>query len=243
VCKEIFTNGKILLPNKSVANILRILEKNPLDISKRECYVHFMNNGQKSETDQFKSLQILDELSRNDSLTQRDLSSSLGVALGLVNSYIKNLIAKGYITVKAIPPKRYAYYLTPKGFAEKTRLTYDLLHDYTRVYREARKNLKKLFHELQADGMKSILFAGVDEVAEIAYISLQETTMVFAGVVDDGKAAGEMFFGKIIQPIQNAHDMRYDCIVVTSYLKRDAIYKKLIDSGIEKESIKMILTR
>jgi predicted transcriptional regulator len=94
----------------------------------------------------YQSLQILDELSNNDSLTQRDLSSRLGIALGLVNSYIKNLVAKGYLTVKAIPSKRYAYYLTPKGFAEKTKLTYDLLHDYTRVYREARKILKQLFH-------------------------------------------------------------------------------------------------
>src|SRR5512147_3281525 len=85
-----------------------------------------------------RSLQILDELANNDSLTQRDLSSRLGIALGLVNSYLKNLIAKGYITVKAIPPKRYAYYLTPTGFAEKTRLAYDLLQDYTRIYREAR---------------------------------------------------------------------------------------------------------
>ncbi len=49
-----------------------------------------------SGTEPYRSLQILDELSNNDSLTQRELSSSLGIALGLVNSYIKNLIKKGY---------------------------------------------------------------------------------------------------------------------------------------------------
>ncbi len=98
-----------------------------------------------SGTDQFRSLQILDELAQNDSLTQRDLSGRLGIALGLVNSYIKNLVAKGFITVKAIPPKRYTYYLTPKGFTEKTRLAYDLLQDYTRIYREAKNNLRSLF--------------------------------------------------------------------------------------------------
>src|SRR5512135_1932825 len=119
-----------------------------------------MNNASGQEP--HKSLQILTELSSDDSLTQRDLSSRLGIALGLVNSYIKNLVAKGYITVKSIPTRRYAYYLTPKGFAEKTRLTYDTLHDYTRIYREARNNLKKLFHELQADGIRKIVFAGAD---------------------------------------------------------------------------------
>ncbi len=193
-----------------------------------------------SGADHLKSLQILDELSNNDSLTQRDLSSRLGIALGLVNSYIKNLIAKGYITVKAIPSKRYAYYLTPKGFNEKTKLTYDLLHDYTRVYREARKNLKQLFHELQASGVKKIVFAGADEVAEIAYISLQETSLELVNVVDDDMS-GKNFFGKQVQPVQSVQDMHYDAIVVTSYLKRKQLYERLIHVDVNKESIRTFL--
>src|SRR5512136_3000015 len=119
------------------------------------------------EPEERRSLQILTELSRNDSLTQRDLSSNLGIALGLVNSYIKNLMAKGFITVKSIPPRRYAYFLTPKGLAEKTRLTYLLLQDYTRIYREAKSNFRRLFAELSAGGAKRLVFAGADEVAEI----------------------------------------------------------------------------
>ena len=56
-------------------------------------------------------------------LGPRVRSELKGIALGLVNSYLKNLIAKGYITVKAIPPKRYTYYLTPTGFADSLRGT------------------------------------------------------------------------------------------------------------------------
>jgi hypothetical protein len=76
---------------------------------------------------------------------------------------MKNLIRKGYITVKSIPPRRYAYYLTPKGFSEKTRLTYHLLQDYTRIYREARDNLRK---PANSANKKSGLW--VHEVVEIA---------------------------------------------------------------------------
>lgn len=190
-------------------------------------------------TEHYRSLQILDELSNNDSLTQRDLSSRLGIALGLVNSYIKNLIAKGYITVKAIPSKRYAYYLTPKGFTEKTRLTYDLLHDYTRVYREARKNLKQLFHDLQENGMKRIVFAGSDEVAEIAYITLQETNIELAGVVDLG-SGGALFFGKQVKPLGRLQDMQYDCVVVASYVNRDKIRHALLQQGVDKKAIREV---
>src|SRR5208283_1130512 len=186
-----------------------------------------MNNNIGSE--KRGSLQILTELSANDSLTQRDLSSSLGIALGLVNSYVRNLVTKGFITVKTIPRRRYAYYLTPKGFAEKTRLAYDLLQDYTRIYREARSNFKKLFNEL--DGAKNIVFAGADEVAEIAYLTLQETDLKLTGIVDEGMA-GKKFFGRNIKPMSDVVSMDYDCIIVASYLRREEIYKKLISSKV-----------
>ncbi len=193
------------------------------------------------ETEQYRSLQILHELSNNDSLTQRDLSSRLGIALGLVNSYIKNLVKKGYITVKAIPTKRYAYYLTPTGFSEKTRLTYHMLQDYTNIYRQARKSLQALFGDLQEQGVKTVVFAGADEVAEIAYLTLQETDLKLAGVVDM-ENPDAAFFGNKILPIQAIGQLSCDRIVVTSYLRRDKIYQELIKNGIDKETIRTIST-
>jgi len=194
-----------------------------------------------SETGRYRDLQILDELSNNDALTQRDLSKRMGIALGLVNSYLKNLIAKGYITVSTIPPKRYGYYLTPKGFAEKTRLAYDLLQDYTRIYREAKNNYRKLFTDLERIGVKRVVFAGVDEVAEFAYITLQETDIEIVGAVDNEKN-GESFFGKTIRPIRDVASFSYDVIVVTSYIQRDKITSELLSNGIRKSDIREIFT-
>jgi DNA-binding MarR family transcriptional regulator len=187
----------------------------------------------------FRSLRILDELSNNDSLTQRDLSHRLGIALGLVNSYLKNLIKKGFITVRAIPAKRYAYYLTSKGFTEKTRLTFDMLGDYTRIYREARKDLTVLFKEMQDEGIRRVVFAGADEVAEIAYITLQETKLNLIAVVDSERP-GENFFNITILPLKAITDMEYDRVIVTSYLKQDAYFAKLVNIGIKKNRIKNI---
>jgi len=198
-----------------------------------------MNNT--PEPEERRSLQILTELSRNDSLTQRDLSSNLGIALGLVNSYIKNLMAKGFITVKSIPPRRYAYFLTPKGLAEKTRLTYHLLQDYTRIYREAKSNFRRLFAELRTDGIKRVVFAGADEVAEIAYLTLHETDLELSGVVD-GEMAGKKFFGREIRPLGDIRTMSYDFIVVTSYLKREKIYRELLNNGADRKSVRVIFS-
>ena len=192
-----------------------------------------MNNNRRAETDDQRSLKILNELADNDSLTQRDLSDRLGIALGLVNSYIKNLVKKGYLTVKAIPRKRYVYYLTPKGFAEKTRLPYDLLQDYTRIYREAPGNLKKLFDEIYRDGVRKVVFAGADEVAEIAYITLQESKIELVGVVDN-ENEGKNFFGFNVHNMNGLKSLQYDSVVVTSYLRREKIYEELarnMDTG------------
>lgn len=198
-----------------------------------------MNDDRPLEPEQHKTLQILSALSDNIAVTQRDLSSGLGIALGLVNSYIKNLIRKGYITVKSIPPRRYAYYLTPKGFSEKTRLTYHLLQDYTRIYRQARANLRNLFSELQANGARKVVFAGADEVAEIAYLTLQETDIELSGVVDVERA-GKKFLGREIVSVQDIASLRYDSVVITSYVKREKIYKELLRNNIDKKDIKII---
>ena len=76
------------------------------------------------------------------------------------------------------------YYLTPTGFAEKTRLTYHHLQNFTNLYKEARRDFKELFSRLHKEGVRSVIFAGADESAEIAYLSLQEFDIEFEGIVD-----------------------------------------------------------
>ena len=85
----------------------------------------------------FRSLQLLEEISRDESVSQRDLSKRLGIAVGLVNSYVKNLITKGFVRVTSFPKNRYKYLLTSKGIAEKTRLTYHHLQYFTSLYTTA----------------------------------------------------------------------------------------------------------
>ncbi|GBE39705.1 hypothetical protein BMS3Bbin08_02336 [bacterium BMS3Bbin08] len=197
-------------------------------------------NGEKAENlGGYKSLLLLDEISKGQDLSQRDLSKKLNLALGLVNSYIKNLISKGYVTIKNIPSKRYAYYLTPKGFAEKSRLTYHLLHDYNRIFREARRNFKQLFTKLHKDGVASVVFAGADEVAEIAYLSLQEVDIELKGVVDNARQ-GKDFFRTEVRPVNEITSLKYDSIIITTYLMRDLVYKELLSNGVPGVKIQTI---
>lgn len=194
-------------------------------------------NGQKADSqDSYKSLMLLDELAKGEPLSQRDISKKLNIALGLVNSYIKNLVAKGYVTISAIPAKRYVYYLTPQGFSEKTRLTYQLLQSYTNIYKDARRDFRKMFHELSLRGTKKVAFAGVDEVAEIAYLSLQEVDIELAGAFDDAKT-GANFFKTVVRPFRDIHDVEYGGVVLSTYLRREEIFQKLLEHRVPEEKI------
>jgi DNA-binding MarR family transcriptional regulator len=201
--------------------------------------VHDLNDKAQNSQDTYKSLLLLDEISKGEAISQRDLSRKLNIALGLVNSYIKNLVSKGYITIKAIPSNRYAYYLTPKGFTEKTRLTYHHLQNFTNLYMVARKDYKKLFENLYKEEVKSVIFAGADESAEIAFLSLQEFNIEFAGIVDN-RRAGKTFFKYRIMPLAHIAETSANFIIISSFLERDLIFSQLIDAGIHPERIKSI---
>ncbi|MFA4828083.1 MAG: winged helix-turn-helix transcriptional regulator [Thermodesulfovibrionales bacterium] len=201
--------------------------------------VHGLNGEKQGNQDTYKSLLLLDEISKGEQLSQRDLSKKLNIALGLVNSYMKNLVSKGYITIRAIPSKRYVYYLTPTGFAEKTRLTYHHLQNFTNLYKEARRDFKELFSRLHKEGVRSVIFAGADESAEIAYLSLQEFDIEFEGIVDN-EPDGRDFFRYRIMPFERVKEINADFVIVSSFLRRDAIYKRLIEEGILPDKIKSI---
>src|SRR5438094_9769199 len=74
-----------------------------------------------------RDLQLLNEVERNAAVTQRSLARNLGVAVGLANLYLKRLVRKGHIKITTIPRHRIKYLLTPRGMAEKTRLTYEYM--------------------------------------------------------------------------------------------------------------------
>lgn len=196
-------------------------------------------NDKNGSGDSYQSLLLLEEISKEEPLSQRELSKRLGIALGLVNSYVKNMISKGYIRVTSFPKNRYHYLLTPKGITEKSRLTYQHLHYFTNLYTIARKDYRELFDKLEKNKVRKVIFCGVDEVAEIAYLSLQETDMELVGVVDAERNA-KHFFGYKVSQIEDIKGIHFDRAIVTSLKKRKRLLDILDDLGIGKDKICVI---
>lgn len=191
-----------------------------------------MNDTVEKPLDSSRSLQLLSEISGEEPLSQRELSRRLGIAVGLVNSYLKNLVSKGFVRVKNFPSNRYAYLLTPQGIVEKSRLAYQHLSYFTSLYTVARQDYLELFRSMEENGMREVVFCGVDEVAEVAYLSLQETGLKLAAVMDDTRC-GENFFGLTIVSLEAGVRQVTAPLVISSLKRRDELTQVVKNLGVE----------
>src|ERR1700709_593374 len=102
-------------------------------------------------------LGLLESLERDGARSQRKLASELGIALGLVNAYLKRCVKKGLLKVSEAPARRYVYYLTPQGFAEKSKLTVDYLSYSFSFFRQARSDCAEVLATARACGVKRVV--------------------------------------------------------------------------------------
>ncbi len=121
---------------------------------------------------------------RDGAQSQRKLASDLGIALGLVNAYLKRCVKKGLLKIGQAPARRYAYYLTPHGFAEKSRLTVEYLSSSFSFFRRAREDCASVLKVAHARGWNRVALAGVSDLAEIATICALEQGIAIVAVVD-----------------------------------------------------------
>ena len=91
--------------------------------------------------------EVLRKIKINPETTQRELADELGFSLGKLNYCLKALRAKGLIKIENFrknPNKiNYIYVLTPKGIAEKTKLTINFMKRKMKEYEELKKEIGK----------------------------------------------------------------------------------------------------
>lgn len=130
------------------------------------------------------TLPILQSIEQQSNITQRNLSQRLGLALGLINSYLKHCINKGLVKIEQIPANRYLYYLTPKGFAEKSRLMAEYLSHSFKFYRQAGNSCLYIFLHCQRQNWRRIVLCGISDLAEIALLQAAHANVQVIGIYE-----------------------------------------------------------
>lgn len=176
-------------------------------------------------------LGLLSAVERNSRITQRGLSSGLGIALGLANAYLRRCVRKGLIKMCQVPLNRYAYYLTPQGFAEKSRLTAEYLAASFDFFREARLHGTELFDHCAAQGWARALLVGAGDLAEIAILSAGETSVAVVCVVDPATAGRPCAGRPVVPDLDAAFDLAgpdgIDVVVVTDLRAPQQTFERL----------------
>ena len=177
------------------------------------------------DPEQNLTLEILDTVHRNEQVSQRNLSRKLGVALGLTNSYLKRCVRKGWVKVKQAPANRYLYYLTPTGFAEKSRLTAAYLSYSLGFYREAGESCGHLLDQCVASEWRRVLLCGVSDLAEIALLRAMERELEVVGIFDPACERDTVLGRAVVRRLEEApaHDVR----LLTAILDAGELHARL----------------
>lgn len=184
------------------------------------------------DNEDFHTLRLMGEIERAGSSTQRELSRRLDLSLGLVNTFIKRLVNKGYFKVKTMPRNRVKYFLTPKGLARKSRLTVEYLRYSVNFYKEIKSLLLRKFAEMEQSDVRNVLFLGAGEVAELAYLYVQPTRIELLGVIDAEKKGADFFdFG--VEDYSRLDENDWDSVLITCLEDTEGHAKALVDRGIE----------
>jgi DNA-binding MarR family transcriptional regulator len=194
-----------------------------------------MNNNLNDNQDDLRSFLLMSELEHEEPISQREIAGRLGIALGLVNAYLKTLSAKGFVTVKAMPRNRFAYMLTPTGFAEKSRLAFQHLSNFNRLYRVTRQESLALFTGLRKQGVQQVSFCGLDDLTEIAYLSLQEAGLKLEQVMDT--TSGNRFLDQKVLSLTEGVKSTDVPIVITALQRAEELKLKLRELGVAEERI------
>jgi DNA-binding MarR family transcriptional regulator len=132
-----------------------------------------------------ETVKLLDNVAGQSAGNQRALARQIGISVGLVNALVHRGVRKGLIKIKEAPARRYAYYLTPKGFAEKSRLVAEYLDYSLTFFRTARQEYSDLFARCEAMGRRRVMLCGTGELAEIASLASHDNAIELVGIFDE----------------------------------------------------------
>lgn len=158
-------------------------------------------------------LDFLTAVERGEVVSQQTLSRRVGAAVGLINALLKRATRKGYVKARSAPAKRWAYYLTPRGFAEKSRLVAEYLDVSLSLFREAREEYEVLFRRAERLGMRRIVLHGAGELAEIAVLAAHDLDVSICAILNEGDNRDRLAGCKVVRSLAEVGD--FDAVLLT----------------------------
>ena len=185
------------------------------------------------EKNQLLVLEILKHVETTPILNNRMAAAKLGCSVKLSHELLKKMVCKGLLHVQKLHSRRWDYFLTPKGIAEKARITREFLMFSKFFYHEARKASSMLCRRLHEQGIRKVAFIGSGDLAEIVYLGVREWKLELVEVFDD--RAGE-FFGVKARSFSAADGSIAEAMIICIYDEHYPMIGPKLPEGIKNSS-------
>lgn len=189
------------------------------------------------ERSAYRELQILSEVDRTAEITQRHLSQRAGIALGLTNALMRNLVKKGYVRATQASWKRWVYALTPEGLSHKVRLTVTYIHRVLDHYQAIRQTLREELEPLALHEESRVAIYGTGEFAELVYLGLREIGIEEIDVFAPGRLESSRFLAMPVRDVATLQPEQYDRVLVAVLGRPEGALAALKDRGADKEKV------
>jgi DNA-binding MarR family transcriptional regulator len=128
-----------------------------------------------------RDMLLLEQIENDPDITQANLASQLGVAVGTVNWHLKRLVAKGYVKVKRAQRRKLRYIITSQGISRRARLTVSYVEHSMQLYRKTRRRVQQLLTEVRTAGFDGIHIdkynGDPEDIADICRLTCLEQGM------------------------------------------------------------------
>jgi len=186
------------------------------------------------DSHRYYELKILEQVQQRAELPRRVAAAKLGVSVKLAHKLLTGLVERGMLHVTKVNSRLWRYFLTPRGIAEKARLTREFIEFSFEFYREARRRSAQVCRDLAEAGVRRVAFLGLGELAEIAYLGVQEWGLELVEVFDR-RQAGRMFFGCRVQPVERVKDSSAERIIVTAFNPKHPMSPGFLPESVDAE--------
>lgn len=165
------------------------------------------------EDDSYRELRLLEEVHRSPEMSQRSLSSRLGIALGVTNVLVRGLAKKGYIRIVQVKWRRWIYILTPAGITHKINLTFAYVERFLNHYRRVRLMIEQDLESIELTQEYGVAIFGTTELAELVFLILREKGITDIDIIDVSPTR-TMFLGMPVLDADSIDPQKYRKILL-----------------------------
>jgi len=181
--------------------------------------------------EELRTLILFNSVESRPNINQRQLARDLDVSLGLTNTYFQRVLKKGWIRAQQVRPRRWLYFITPKGVLEKSRLSLSYLHRTLSSFRELKSKGDEHLRFLSKKGVRGIHLCGENDLTEVLSFCFTGFKIELISVIPE-----KLIIAEVEQSMEWTFPQLKtgELIMVASLEHRNLITELLVQQGFRK---------